>query len=173
MTELEKSPRPGTSLQEANNKNSLQGITITMEELQRLATAQGGMVLYHGGLPDDCTMDTINLNHEGAQQNKHGRTYGGFYLTDETVQSWPAKYARERNGNLHGFLINPQARIFETGKNIDRLSRAERKKLSENFDLIRGEDLLGRTQYVLLNKTVVQAVAQKSVADTQDTHNHT
>lgn len=103
------------------------------------------MTLYHGGLAGP-----IDLDRAGDQQNRRGRTYGGFYLADESSRDWATSYARQRNGLVAHFEIVPGARVLETSRNIDRLSLDERHALALDWDLIRGVDTLGRSQYVLL-----------------------
>lgn len=130
--------------------------TKSMDDLRKSAEKSGGFLLYHGGLPDDIGMEHIDLDRLGTQQNKKGRTYGGFYLTDESSKDWTEKYAQERNGNVHGFLIAPTCRTYEAqGNDIDRLSKDDRNGLAQEYDLVKGQDVLGRVQYVLLNKEVV------------------
>jgi hypothetical protein len=121
-------------------------------------------VLFHGGLPEGATLDAIDLNRNGEQQNKRGRSFGGFYLTDETSKAWSDDYAKKRNGVMHGFLISPAARIDDRSDQIiDRLSAEDRAKAAENFDVIKGKDTLGRMQYVLLNKDVVKGVGETNL----------
>jgi len=133
--------------------------TKTIENLQAAAEKEGGLVLYHGGLPENTNVDSIDLNRNGSQQNKKGRSYGGFYLADYSSKDWANKYAEGRNGIVHGFRIDKAARIFvKADGNIDRLSQAQRDELARDYDLIKGKDLLGRVQYVLLNGSVVKEV---------------
>lgn len=128
----------------------------TINDIKHRIEKDGGFLLYHGGLSEKLILEDIGLNRFGTQQNKKGRTYGGFYLTDESSKNWTNKYAMERNGNVHGFLIDPLARILETSDtNIDRLSQEQRDNYAKDYDLIKGKDLLGRIQYVLLNKDII------------------
>lgn len=137
---------------------------VSMEDLRKKAQKEGGVILYHGGLPDDTTIEEIDLDRLGSQQNKEGRTYGGFYLTDESSKNWTEKYANERNGNIHGFLIPDSNRVLEIqDSDIDRLSKEQRTELAKNYDLIKGKDLLGRAQYVLLNKDIVSGLGIEKV----------
>lgn len=136
----------------------------TMNHLKELVAKEGGMLLYHGGLPDDASLDAIDLQRLGTQQNKRGQTYGGFYLTDETSRSWSEDYARSRTGNMHGFWIAPSSRMLEvTGANIDRLSQQQRDEYAKEYDIIKGKDLLGRAQFVLLNKGVVKGLGKERI----------
>jgi hypothetical protein len=135
-----------------------------MEDVRKKAQEEGGIILYHGGLPDGITIEEIDLDKLGSQQNKKNRTYGGFYLTDESSKHWSERYASERNGNIHGFLIPDSSRIVEIeGSNIDRLSQEERRELAKHYDIIKGKDVLGRVQYVLLNKNIVSAIGIEKI----------
>ena len=135
-----------------------------MIDLQRRSSAGEGFITYHGGLETNLTLDDIDLDREGSQQNKHGRTYGGFYLTDETSRDWTNQYARQRNGNVHAFLISSEAHVLMIEENnIDRLSHDQRLEFSKMYDIIKGHDMMGRTQYVLLNKDVITGVASENI----------
>jgi len=135
-----------------------------MIDIQRRAAAGEGFVAYHGGLDTNLKIDEIDLDREGIQQNKSGRTYGGFYLTDQTSREWTNQYAKQRNGNVHAFLISSEARILIIeDKNIDRLSHDQRVDFSKMYDIIKGHDMMGRTQYVLLSKEVITGVASENV----------
>lgn len=145
---------------------------VSLDALEAQAKADGDTVLYHGGLPEGTTLDGIDLNRNGTQQNKRGQSFGGFYLTDETSKSWSDKYAMERNGVMHGFAIDKNARIDDRGKEqIDRISAEDRAKAAETADIIKGRDLLGRTQYVILNKDVVKGVGETNLKNDKSSEN--
>lgn len=129
---------------------------------------EGNVELFHGGLPVGTTIEDIDVNRAGDQQNKRRRSFGGFYLTDSTSKSWSDQYARSRGGTNHAFKISPDARIGEISdmngsSNIDRISESQRAHMAKSFDVIKGKDLLGRTQYLLLNKDVVSEVIETDV----------
>ncbi len=135
-----------------------------MIDIQRRASAGEGFVTYHGGLETNLTLNEIDLDRQGTQQNKPSRTYGGFYLTDETSREWTNQYARQRNGNVHAFLISSKAHVLIIeDNNIDRLSHDQRLDFSKMYDIIKGHDMMGRTQYVLLNKEVVTGIASENI----------
>ncbi len=156
--------RASLGLEQSSLETDTEQTTMTMDDLRKKAQEEGGVILYHGGLPDDTTIEKIDLNRFGSQQNKRGRTYGGFYLTDEGSKGWTEKYAQERNGNIHGFLVADSSRTTEIqGRDIDRLSQEQREELAQEYDLVKGKDLLGRTQYVLLNKDVVNGLGVEKI----------
>lgn len=134
-----------------------------MDRLRELVAKEGGLLLYHGGLADDASLDAIDLQRPGTQQNNRGRqTYGGFYLTDESSRRWSEDYARSRTGNMHGFWIDPSSRVLDAPtKNIDRLSLAQREDYAKEYDVVKGRDTMGRAQYVLLNKGVVKGLGKE------------
>lgn len=124
-----------------------------------------GLSLFHGGLPADATLESIDLNRPGTQQNKAGRSYGGFYLADKSSLGWAQDYARKRGGILHRFDIAASARILRTDAVIDRLSKQQRDAYAQEYDLITGPDVLGRRQWVLLNRDVVTRMERVNVDD--------
>jgi len=156
-----RTPRTNQYQNSMNNVLDLQNrIPQTRPLKTRMETdgndTSGGLTLYHGGLPEDASIEDVDLERLGTQQNKKGNTYGGFYLTDDSSRHWSEGYARERGASLHSFDIHPQARILDTGeRNTDRLSAEERQATAQTHDLIKGRDTLGRTQYTLLNKSAV------------------
>jgi hypothetical protein len=143
-----------------NEKNTV----ISMVDLKKISTQTGDVILYHGGLPDDTNMDSINLNKVDSKQNKKDKTYGGFYLSDETSKNWSEQYAKLNSSNMHGFLIDKGSRVLEiTDRDIDRLSQERRDELAKEYDLIKGKDVLGRTQFVLLNKEIVKGLGVEKI----------
>jgi superfamily I DNA/RNA helicase len=144
---------------------------MSLDDLEAQAKADGDTVLYHGGLPEGTTLDDIDLNRNGTQQNKRGRSFGGFYLTDESSKKWSEDYADKRNGVMHGFAIDKNARIDDRGnEQIDRLSEEDRAEAAKDFDVIKGKDLLGRSQYVLLNKDAVMGVGETNLKNSKGTN---
>lgn len=130
----------------------------------------GDMELFHGGLPAGTTIEGVDVNRSGDQQRKRRRSFGGFYLTDESSRDWSDQYAKARGGTMHGFKISKNARIGEISdmggsSNIDRISEEQRAHMAKSFDVIKGKDLLGRTQYLLLNRDVVEEVTETNVND--------
>lgn len=113
--------------------------------------------LFHGGLPEDATLDQIDLDRAGSQQNKRNRSYGGFYLTDGSSREWSDKYAKQRGAAVHRVRLKAGSRIRSTQENIDRLSERQRAELAKKYDAVRGVDTLGRAQWVLLNKNAVES----------------
>ena len=85
-------------------------------------------------------------------------------MTDDSSKNWTDQYARERNGNVHGFLLDPATRVLEiTDRNIDRLSDEQRNTFAGTHDVVKGKDLLGRAQYVLLNKNVIKELGIEKI----------
>ncbi|HRY36892.1 MAG TPA: hypothetical protein P5230_03395 [Candidatus Magasanikbacteria bacterium] len=139
---------------------------ISMTDLKNIATQTGETILYHGGLPDNISMDSIDLNKTDSKQNKKGKTYGGFYLSDETSKNWSEQYAKTGSNNVHGFLVDKGSRVLEiTDRDIDRLSQEKRDELAKEYDLVKGKDLLGRTQFVLLNKDIIKGLGVEKIED--------
>lgn len=135
----------------------------SVEELRERASRGEGFVLYHGGLSDAAPLESIDLERTGTKQSHGGRRdYGGFYLGDETERSLKSVKRYAETGeyrNIHAFLIGKDARILDADFDTDRLTGEKRRELSEDYDLLRGRDVRGIIQYVLLNKDVVTGIA--------------
>jgi hypothetical protein len=143
----------------SNRYGGLIGMLDEINGTRVISEAAGsprGLVLYHGGLRQGATLDDIDLGRIGTQQGKGGK-YGGFYLTDESSKSWSEGYAAQRNAGLHAFRLREDAQILDKGDEvIDRLTPARLGiYLDDGYDVVKGKDSLGRTQYVLLNKDAV------------------
>jgi hypothetical protein len=149
------------------------GEVVTKEEYERrrhtpIASASKPLSLYHGGLPTGTTIDDIDLDRQGSQQNKRGRDYGGFYANDEQNRAQAENYAAQRGGVLHQFDLKPDARIGDLGeKNIERLTKAQRDEYAKQFDVIKGKNTFGKTEHVLLNKDSVASVIEHNVLAAQ------
>lgn len=144
--------------QPASEKPKEQISPKTLKELRAKSQKDGGIILYHGGLPKETTLGDIDLNFR-AKQNRRGKTYGGFYLTHKGLFTESAiyrSYVQQRGGTMHGFLIKKSARIGELDDVIDRLSQEQRNEYAKYFDILKGADVLGRPQYALLNKDVIE-----------------
>jgi len=113
--------------------------------------------LYHGGLDDAVkTIDDVDLMRTAQKQNKKGRDYSGFYMYDESQKAGAVTYAEQSSGNLHSINIKGDAKIKELG-NIERMTKVDLQKYAdEGYDVLKGTDIRGRTEYVLLNKKAVK-----------------
>ena len=113
---------------------------------------------YHGGLSSDFNIETLDLYRRSEKQNKKNRNYVGFYLYDETQRSGAETYSQQTGRSLHRFDISANARILDL-ENIERVTESQLNEYrSKGYDLIRGVDVRGRTEYVLLNKDIVKGV---------------
>jgi len=136
-----------------------------LKEDPTLHISSGPVDLFHGGLPHDATLDQVDLERAGSQQNKRNRSYGGFYLTDGSSRDWSEKYAKERGAAVHRIRLKTGSRVRYTQENIDRLNASQRAELAKKYDAVRGLDALGRSQWVLLNKDAVESFTPESKSD--------
>ncbi len=137
--------------------HTFEGFNWRIDGLDEAASSKN--FYYHGGMLTGSTLDNVDMDHLGGQQNKKGRSYGGFYLTNETSRYWSEQYARlfEDNG-LFRLRLRDGAKIFRVvGKaDIDRLNKETRDALREaGYAMIVGKDVLNRFQAVLLDKSAV------------------
>ena len=113
---------------------------------------------YHGGLNEDFDINNLDITRPAQKQQKKGRNYAGFYMYDESQKSGAETYSDQTGKALHRFDIDANANILELG-NIERLTQEQILQYKEQgYDLLKGTDVRGRTEYVLLNKDVVKNV---------------
>lgn len=126
---------------------------LIKKEIGKLTTK----TFYHGGLDDATSLKNLDLFKTAVKQNKKGRDYSGFYMYDESQKLGAQKYANSTTGNLHEIKISRFSKT-KTLPNIERLSKTDLQKYTdEGYDMIKGTDVRGRTEYVLLNKNKVKS----------------
>lgn len=122
---------------------------------------------YHGGLSEDFTIEDLDVSRLAEKQQKKGRNYAGFYLYDETQKAGAETYSQQTGKGLHRFDINEDAKILELG-NIERVTQEQLNEYRKRgYDLVKGTDVRGRVEYILLNKEVVKNVVSEKIGNTQ------
>ncbi len=134
---------------------------IERRRQEELSTIEKTKSFYHGGLSEDFNINDLDVNRLAEKQQKRGRNYAGFYLYDETQKSGAETYSNQTGKGLHRFDIREDANILELG-NIERVTKEQLEEYrKQGYDLIKGKDVRGRTEYVLLNKDVVVNVVNE------------
>jgi len=107
---------------------------------------------YHGGLPDDFDFSQLDPFRLSNKQNKHGRDFAGFYMMDEPQIDAAARYRDVNGGELHQIRVPKDVRYYDYPRNIERLHQSDLQQwAADGYDIARGKNTLGRTEYVLLN----------------------
>lgn len=117
---------------------------------------------WHGGLPSDFNIDELDVMRLASKQQKKGRQYAGFYMYDETQKGGAETYSKQTGQGLHRFDISKSANILELG-NIERVSKDKLLEYqSQGVDILKGVDVRGRVEYILLNKDVIINVVDEN-----------
>jgi hypothetical protein len=120
-----------------------------------------GLRLLHGTPRGDLTLEGVEIIREGAKQGKRGRKTGGFYATSVADAEQAAGYAAMtgKNGQVLDVIVKPGTRILQYDKDITRLSEQTINDLrSQNYGLLVGKDVRGRTEYVVIDKNAIESL---------------
>ncbi|HQB07347.1 MAG TPA: hypothetical protein PK712_05785, partial [Rectinema sp.] len=129
-------------------------------------TASVPTSLWHGGLPADFDISSLDVMRVAQKQNKKGKNYAGFYLYEESQKAGAEEYARQSGASLHRFDVKPDAKVLELG-NIERIKVEQLQEYaSQGYDLLKGKDVRGRVEYILLNKDAITNVAIEKKIET-------
>lgn len=121
---------------------------------------------YHGGVNSDFTVDSVDVLRTAVKQQNKNNSYVGFYMYGEENRDGAFKYAESGNKNVVKLNMEDDLKIFEvppfsitriTGEQVERLQ-------SLGYDLIGGK-MLGKMEYVLLNKNKIQSFEILSMND--------
>lgn len=112
-------------------------------------------VFYHGGLPSGSNKQTIEPFKESIKQNKPGRHYGGFYMTEDI--GYAKNYVRQNENALFRITIDvDEERSLNVGSGIERINVDKLEELSHDYDLLYGKSITGKEEYVLLNPSIIK-----------------
>lgn len=127
--------------------------------------ADDGLIIVHGSGNADLKLDDIAIvRSSGQKQGKKGRVYGGFYGTSETDAAQAEGYAGMMEGTptLYDIRVKPGTGVLHKDGDITRLSETYINQLVEQgYGLIIGTDPRGRTEYVVIDKNAIDAIAQR------------
>lgn len=127
--------------------------------------ADDGLIIVHGSGNADLKFDDIAIvRSSGQKQGKKGRVYGGFYGTSETDAAQAEGYAGMMEGTptLYDIRVKPGTGVLHKDGDITRLSETYINQLVEQgYGLIIGTDPRGRTEYVVIDKNAIDAIAQR------------
>ena len=112
-------------------------------------------VLYHGGLPHGTSLSDIDLFRVATKQKGcHGGDYAGFYLTD-SMDVAERYNGFSDGGGVFEVKVKSNARVLDYESDVTRIKKDALKEYANDYDLIRGKNVLGKVEYVLLNKNAV------------------
>ena len=121
-------------------------------------------IFYHGGIESNFSYDKLDLLRASEKQ---GSKYAGFYMYGEENLEGAMKYAQQENSlkktNTKGVAkisLDDNLKIYEKTDfgGITRIKPEELKTLQEQgYDMISGK-MMGKTEYVLLNKNKISSI---------------
>ncbi|MDR2191976.1 MAG: hypothetical protein LBO62_03770, partial [Endomicrobium sp.] len=159
---------PFLNYEENSGVSEIEGFNATQDAAQIADIVNEGQneniktkTFYHGGLDESFNLESLDVFRKAQKQQKRGRNYAGFYLFDADGGRQSAQRYALQAGEGKGigvFEINADAKILELTENgaIERITKEKLEELSKQYDMIKGANILGKTEYVLLNKKVIQ-----------------
>jgi hypothetical protein len=121
-----------------------------------------GTRFLHGSSNPNLTLDAVEIiRSSGQRQAKRGRVYGGFYMTSANDLKQALGYANMggNKGFLYDVVIRPGTMILRKDGDITRLSPDDIKKwVDEGYGVVAGKSPLGQTEYVVIDKSVIQSL---------------
>ena len=126
---------------------------VNESAINELFPVESNYNFWHGGLDSDFNFKGLDVFRLGSKQAKRGRNYAGFYMYDSSNQ--PAAF-RYGGGEAHGIRIPDNAKIFNADFNTERISADKlREYQKQGYDLIKGKNVFGYPEYILLNKDII------------------
>jgi len=125
------------------------------EEVSSLNEDENNLTFYHGGLPIDFTISDIDPFRKAGRQSKKGKDYAGFYMSpDLKPNSFALGYHKNKPGSgLHKIILDKDSKAYEHDGEMERISTLELKSLlNKGYDYIKGKNLFGKPEFILLNK---------------------
>lgn len=130
------------------------GTTNTVEDT--------GMTMLHGSGNSNLKIDDIEIiRTSGQKQGKKGRTYGGFYGSNESDIEHSKNYASMMGGDstIYSVSIKPGTKVLNKIGDITRLSDKYIKELTDQgYGVVTGKDPRGRTEHVVIDKNAISQI---------------
>lgn len=124
------------------------------------------LVFYHGGAEPDFTLEQLDVLRPSQKQQNQNGSYAGFYMYSEKDRDGAFHYSEQENGlkktttkGVEKIVLDSNLKIYEMPPfSITRITQEQIKELqSQGYDLIAGK-MMGKTEYVLINKEKVKSM---------------
>ena len=124
---------------------------------------QDTITFYHGGAEPDFDLNKLDVLRSSQKQQNSSNSYAGFYMYGEQNKEDAIKYARQENSlkntNTKGVVaitMPSDIKIYTVPPfTITRITPEQIQQLQQKgYDVIAG-NMVGKTEYVLLNKDKV------------------
>lgn len=134
-------------------------------------TPKPDLIFYHGGAEPTFSIDQLDVLRKSQKQQTQSNSYAGFYMYSEQDRDGAFNYAEQENrrkntttkgvvkivlgGNVNTYQVPPFS--------ITRITQDQLIQLQQQgYDLIAGK-MLGKTEYVLLNKGKIKDMSFESM----------
>lgn len=134
------------------------------------------LVFYHGGAEPDFTIEKLDVLKSSEKQQNSSNNYAGFYMYSEKDKDSAYHYAEQENTrkqtNSKGVMkvfVDSNLKIYEVPPfSITRITKDQIEALQQQgYDMIAGT-MLGKTEYVLINKSKIQSMEFESLSKVQN-----
>jgi hypothetical protein len=131
------------------------------------------ITFYHGGASPNFTLDDLDILKLSEKQQNSSNSYAGFYMYSEKDKESAYHYAEQENQRKNttnkGILeikLDSNLKMFEVPPfSITRITKDTIESLQkQGYDIIFGK-MLGKTEYVLINKDKVKSMEYKSLEE--------
>lgn len=130
------------------------------------AAIDRGQIFLHGSTRGDLTLDDILTDgRTDTKQGKKGRSYGGFYVTDELSEA--ERYSRSGDGEatVYEVELKPGSRVLELTRDgqIERLTPEQIKAWrDEGYAAVRGKNIIGtRIETAIIDRSQVARISKR------------
>lgn len=137
------------------------------------------LIFYHGGAEPSFTLEQLDvLRPSQKQQNQRG-AYAGFYMYGEKDRDGAFHYSEQENvktktttKGVEKITLDSNLKIYEMPPfSIVRITQDQIRTLQQQgYDLIAGK-MMGKTEYVLLNKDKIKSMEFLPMNKRYDYHN--
>lgn len=118
------------------------------------------IIFYHGGAEPDFDISKLDVLRKSQKQQTKSNNYAGFYMYGEQDYESAIKYAKQENSikntttkGVVKITMSNDLKVYQVPPfSITRIPEEQIKQLQQQgYDIIAGR-MLGKTEYVLLNK---------------------
>lgn len=154
---------PSEFSKQVDNISSITDNYVRQVKLDNLYGGNKKLVFYHGGVESDFSLEKLDVMRLAEKQQKKGGSYAGFYMYSEVNKDGAIRYANQQNNltnttskGLVKIELSSDAKVYEVEPfQITRIRQEKLQELADKgYDVIAGR-MLGKTEYVLLNKSKV------------------
>lgn len=149
-----------------NEQNTQENVNTVVEQEQK-----PDLIFYHGGVDSTFTLDQLDVLRRAQKQQKRNSSYAGFYMYSEQDRDGSFHYAQQQNQQnntssrgVMKIIMDGDVKVYQVPPfSITRLTQEQLIELQkQGYDLVAGK-MMGKTEYVLLNKDKIKEMSFESM----------